>query len=172
MYIKKLGILLALLAMPFLSQAQRFAYVDTDYILGKIEAYGEAQKTLDQYAKNWQSEIDAKYQEVDKLYKKYQSDEFLLTADLKKQREDEIIAKEKEASELQKKYYGQDGELAKKRKELIQPIQEKVYNAIEKIATNLGYDFIFDKAATNSPILFSNTKFDISEQVLKSLQIK
>lgn len=171
MMLKKWIYISALLMLPFFSNAQRIAYVDTDYILGKIESYGVANQTMEQYAQKWQQEVDAKYKEVDAMYKKYQAEEFLLTAELKKQREDEIINKEKEATALQQKYFSPDGEMSKKRKELIQPIQEKVFSAIEKIATNLGYDFIFDKAATSSPLIFSNPKFDVSEQVLKSLQI-
>jgi outer membrane protein len=169
--LKKWIYICAVLLLPFISEAQRIAYVDTDYILSKIETYGVANQTIEQYAKKWQQEVDTKYKEVDAMYKKYQAEEFLLTADLKKQREDEIINKEKEAADLQKKYFSPEGEMFKKRKELIQPIQEKVFASIEKIATNLGYDFIFDKAATSSPIIFSNPKFDLSDQVLKSLQI-
>jgi len=151
-------------------QAQRFAYVDTEYILEKIPEYNDAQKKLDGMAIVWNEEIEAKYNEVKQLYAKYQAEEFLLTDEMKKKRQDEIIAKEQVANELQKQRFGFEGDLFKKRQELIQPIQEKVYNAIEKIAANLGYDFIFDKAAGGSTLLYTNSKYDLSEQVLKSIQ--
>lgn len=149
--------------------AQRFAYVDTDYILNKIPEYVSAQKELDTLAVIWQKEIDAKYAEVKTMYNKYQAEEFLLTQEMKKSREDEIVHAEELANTLQRQRFGFEGDLFKKRQELIQPIQEKVYNAVQKIANTLGYDFILDKAAGGSMILFSNPKFDLSEQVLKSL---
>lgn len=152
------------------SMAQRFAYVDTDYILNKIQDYNDAQKKLDGMTTVWQEEVDAKFDEVKKLYNKYLSEEFLLTDDMKRERENEIIQKEKEANDLQRQRFGFEGDLFKKRQELIQPIQEKVYNAIEKLATNLGYDFIFDKASGGATLLYTNSKFDLSEQVLKSIQ--
>ena len=152
------------------SMAQRFAYVGTDYILSKVQDYNDAQKKLDGMTTVWQEEVDAKFEEVKKLYNKYLSEEFLLTDDMKRERENEIIQKEKEANDLQKQRFGFEGDLFKKRQELIQPIQEKVYNAIEKLATNLGYDFIFDKASGGATLLYTNSKFDLSEQVLKSIQ--
>lgn len=150
--------------------AQRFAYVDTEYILEKIPAYSDAQKKLDGMVIVWNEEIEGKYNDVKQLYAKYQAEEFLLTDEMKKKRQDEIIAKEQVANELQKQRFGFEGDLFKKRQELVQPIQEKVYNAIEKIATNLGYDFILDKAAGGSTMLYTNSKFDLSEQVLKTIQ--
>lgn len=168
---KKLAITLAILVASLTaSMAQRFAYVDTDYILGKIKEYDDAQKKLDGMATVWQEEVDAKFDEVKKMYNKYLAEEFLLTDDMKRQREDEIIKKEKEANDLQRQRFGFEGDLFKKRQELVQPIQEKVYNAIEKMATNLGYDFIFDKASGGATLLYTNSKYDLSEQVLKSIQ--
>jgi outer membrane protein len=154
------------------SLAQRFAYVDTEYILEQIKEYSDAQKKLDGMAMAWQEEIDAKFDQVSKLYNKYQAEEFLLTEEMKRKREEEIILKEKEANELQRKRFGFEGDLFKKRQELIQPIQERVYNAIEKVATNLGYDFIFDKASGGATMLYTNSKFDLSEQVLKNMGVK
>lgn len=168
---KQLVLTLAIFAVSLsASMAQRFAYVDTEYILNKIQDYNDAQKKLDGMATVWQEEIDAKFDEVKKMYNKYLAEEFLLTDEMKRQREDEIIKKEKEANELQRQRFGFEGDLFKKRQELIQPIQEKVYNAIEKIATSLGYDFIFDKASGGATLLYTNSKYDLSEQVLKSIQ--
>lgn len=168
---KKVLFTFAIVALSSLSAfAQRFAYVDTEYILSKISAYHDAQKKLDATVSVWNEEIEQKYNEVKTLYSKYQAEEFLLTDEMKKKRQDEIINKEQMANELQKQRFGYEGDLFKKRQELIQPIQEKVYNAIEKIATNLGYDFIFDKAAGGATLLYTNSKYDLSEQVLKSIQ--
>lgn len=150
--------------------AQRFAYVDTDYILDKLPAYTAAQKQLDQVVSAWNSEVEEKYQEVKTLYSKYQAEEFLLSDEMKKKRQDEIIAKEQIANKLQEQRFGFEGDLFKKRQELIHPVQETVYNAIEKIAENLGYDFVFDKASGGATMLYTNSKFDLSEQVLKSIQ--
>lgn len=170
---KRAWMTLALIAATAtFTMAQRSAYVDTDYILQQIKEYTDAQKTLDGMALAWQDEIDAKFDEVSKLYNKYQAEEFLLTDDMKRKREEEIIQKEKEANELQRKRFGFEGDLFKKRQELIQPIQERVYNAIEKIAVNLGYDFIFDKASGGATMLYTNSKFDLSEQVLKAMGVK
>lgn len=168
---KKILFTLSIVMLSSLSAfAQRFAYVDTEYILEKIPAYSDAQKKLDGMVVVWNEEIEGKYNEVKQLYAKYQAEEFLLTDEMKKKRQDEIIAKEQVANDLQKQRFGYEGDLFKKRQELVQPIQEKVYNAIEKIATNLGYDFILDKAAGGSTMLYTNSKFDLSEQVLKAIQ--
>lgn len=159
-----------LMLFAWSANAQRFAYVDTDYILEKIPAYADAQKKLDNTVSVWNEEIDSKLNEVKQLYSKYQAEEFLLTDEMKKKRQDEIIAKEEIANKLQQQRFGYEGDLFKIRQELIQPIQEKVFNAVERIATNLGYDFVLDKAAGGSTLLYTNSKFDLSEQVLKSIQ--
>ncbi len=146
-------------------QAQKYAFIDTEYVLSNIPEYTDAQDELDALSKKWQEEIDARYKEVKELYKKYQAESVLLPADVKKKREDEIIAKEKEAKELQKKYFGPEGDLFKKRQELVQPIQEKVFNAIETVATTRNIDMVFDKAG-GPVLLYGNPKLDISDDVL------
>lgn len=153
------------MAAVSLSFAQKYAYVDTDYILENIPEYQDALDILDEFSIEWQKEIEEKFAEVDALYKEYQAEAVLLPEDMKKQRENEIIQKEKEAKELQKQRFGRDGDLFVKRLELIQPIQEKVYNAIEEIAETQNYAFVFDKAGSLS-ILFARAKFDISDDVL------
>lgn len=151
--------------------AQKTAYVDTDYILSNIPEYKMAQETLDKLAADWQKEIDAKYAEIDKLYKAYQADALLLTEDMRKKRENEIINKEKEVRELQKQRFGVDGELFKKRQELVKPVQDKVYNAIKSVAERKGIAFVFDKAGAVT-LLYSNSKYDLSEEVIKELGVK
>ena len=167
---KKILAIAAIIAPSFTVQAQKVAYVDVDYVLKNVPEYNDAQKQLDGIAATWQKEIDAKYAEIDKLYKQYQAEQVLLTEEMKQQRQKDIQDKEKAAKELQKTRFGYQGELFQKRQELIQPIQDKVYDAIQKIATTKAYDFILDKSS-GSVVLFANTKLNISDQVLQSLGI-
>jgi outer membrane protein len=147
------------------SQGQKFAFVDTEYILDNIPEFQDAQDELDDLSVKWQKEIEAKYAEVDEMYKNYKAEAVLLPDDIKKKREDEIVNKEREVKELQKKYFGPEGDLFKKRQELIQPIQEKVFNAIETISNTRSYAFVFDKAG-GMTLLYGNPKYDISDDVL------
>lgn len=166
---KKILLLTAVLfVFGLAASAQKFAYVNTDYILDNIPEYADAQTQLDELSVTWQKEIEAKFTEIDKMYKSFQNEAILLPEDMKKKREEDIIKKEKEAKDLQKKRFGKDGDLFKKRQELIKPIQEKVYNAIEEIATAENYAVVFDKAS-NATLIYTNPKFDISEQVLDKL---
>lgn len=144
---------------------QKYAFVDTQYILDNIPEYKDAQDELDALSKKWQKEIETNYSAVEVLYKKYQAEAVLLPDDVKQKREDEIVNKEKEVKEMQKKYFGPEGDLFKKRQELIQPIQEKVYNAIETIASTKNYSFVFDKSG-GVTLLYGDPKFDISDDVL------
>lgn len=148
--------------------AQKFGYVDTDYILKNIPEYQDAQNEIEELSKTWQAEIEAKYAEVERMYKAYQADAVLLPEDLRQKREEEIIKFEKEVKDLQKQRFGNDGDLFKKRQELIKPIQEKIYNAIEDIATTKNYAFIFDKAS-GPVIMYVSNKFDISDEVLDQI---
>ncbi len=151
--------------------AQRYCVIDTKYILETIPDYKDAQKKLDAVAEQWQKEIDAKFQEVDKMYKSYQAEAVMLTDDLKRKREDEIIAREKEAKDLQKKRFGYEGDLFKKREELVKPIQDKIYNAVQKLAASRMYDFVLDKSG-GITVIFADPKLDKSEEILKALGVK
>jgi outer membrane protein len=151
--------------------AAKFGYVDTDYILGQIPEYKAAQGELDKTSISWQKEIETRFSEIDKLYKAYQADAILLTDDMKKKRENEIMNKEKEVKDLQKQRFGVDGELFKKRQELVKPIQDKVYNGIKAVAEKKGLGFILDKSGQVS-ILYANSKYDISDDVLVHLGYK
>ncbi len=153
------------------SQAQRYAIVDTKYILDKMPEYKDAQKQLDQTSAQWQKEIDDKQAVLDRMYKDYEAEQVMLSEDLKKKREDELFNKEKEVRDLQRKRFGFEGDLFKKRQELVKPIQDKVYNAIQKIAVNRMYDFILDKSE-GITVIFADPKLDKSEDVLKELGIK
>jgi len=164
---KILLVLTTLLFSATIGYSQRIVHVDTEYIMSKIPGYEQAQKSLDNISTNWQKEIDTKRTEIEQLYKKYQSEKVLLSDEMKSKREEEIIAKEKDVKDLQKKYFGKDGELFNKRQELIKPIQDEVYNAIKEMAIEGNFDYIFDK--TTGAILYSNDKYDKSDDILKKL---
>ena len=151
-----------------MAQNQRFAYVDTDYIMLNIPEYSDAQEELNMYSEKWEEEIKAIYAKVEEMYRAYQTESVLLPEDLKRKREDDIINKEQEAKNLQMKYFGPEGELYTKRTTLVQPIQEKVFNAIDEIAKVKNYAFVFDKAA-GATLLYSSDKFDISDDVLDEI---
>ncbi len=167
---KPILILAIIFMMPMANYAQKFAYVDTEYILSLLPDYKSAQKKLNEIAEKWQKEVDAKYEEIDKMYKEYQAEKILLTPEQQKVREDEIITKEKEAKKFQNDKFGYEGELFKKRQELVKPIQDKVFEAIQKIAKDDVLDFIFDKSS-DMTMLFSNAKYDKSDEVLSMLGV-
>lgn len=151
--------------------AQRLAYVDSEYVLRHIPEYSAAQKQLDDMSQKWQQEVDNQYAEIEKLYQAYQNDQVLLNEETRRRREDEIVAKERTVKELQRSKFGMDGELFKQRTTLIQPIQEKVSNAIQSVATELGLDFIFDKGGELA-FLYANPNLDKSNDVITKLGLK
>ncbi|MGN6420352.1 MAG: OmpH family outer membrane protein [Pseudobacter sp.] len=168
---KILFILLGVMLVAQLANAQRYAIVDTRYILDKMPEYKDAQKKLDQFSAAWQKEIDDKQAILDKMYKDYDAEQVMLTDELKKKREDELFIKEKELRDLQRKRFGYEGDLFKKRQELVKPVQDKVFNAIQKIAVNRAYDFILDKSE-GITVIFADPKLDRSEDILKELGVK
>ena len=147
---------------------QKFAYVDSDYILSNIPEYGDAQEELNALSTRWENEIKAVYDRVSEMYRKYQTEMVLLSEDQKHAREQEIINKEQEAKNLQMQYFGSEGQLYQKRTELVQPIQEKIYTALTEVAQTKGYTFIFDLASGTS-ILYASDKVDVSDDVLDQL---
>lgn len=149
--------------------AQRYAFIDTDYILEQIPAYKEAQTEIDAQADKWQKQIEAKYAEIEKMYTAYKAEQVLLTPEMRKQREEEIVAKEKEAKDFQRQKFGVDGELFKLRQELIKPIQDQVYQAVVKMAEQKSYAVIFDKAASSSALIYASPKYDQSDEILQRL---
>ncbi|MBN8701971.1 MAG: OmpH family outer membrane protein [Bacteroidetes bacterium] len=163
--------LFVLVLTTSISIAQKWGFVDTEYILAQIPEYKSAQQDLDKVSADWQKEIEAKYAEIDKLYKAYQAEQILLTDEMRKKRENEIIAKEKEAKDIQKAKFGVDGELFKKRQDLVKPIQDKVYTAVKTIAEKKTLDVVFDKAS-DLTMLYTNPKKDFSDEVLIALGYK
>jgi|TARA_A100001388_G_C28703671_1_gene467476 outer membrane protein len=152
--------------ISFISFSQKFAYVDTDYILSKLPEYNQAQEKIDNYSKQWQEEIENNMTKIEKMYKSYQSEQILLTDQMKKSREDLIFTEEKKVQDLQIKYFGPEGMLFNKRKELIKPIQDKIYDAIQQIAANNKYAVIFD-SSSDLIMLYSNNNLDKSDKVLE-----
>ena len=165
---KKLLLLFVAMFLTGTSFAQRFAYVDSKYILENMPAFQEAQSELDALSKKWQETIEAKKQEIDRLQSAYEAEKILLTPDMKAKREKEIKDKKKEALDYQREKFGVDGELFKKRKELIQPLQDDIFNEIKELAKERSYAVIFDKG-TNSNMLYSNPKYDKSDVILRKL---
>ena len=145
--------------------AQKFAYVDTDYILNKIPEFKQAQDKLDNFSADWQAEIESKYAAVEKMYRAYQQEKVLLTDNMKSKREEAIITKETAAKNLQQKYFGPQGQLFTKRQELITPIQDKIQNAIKELAKANKYQIIFD-SASDLIMLHKDNNLDQSDKVL------
>ena len=168
---KKIFFIVCMLSLGVFASAQRYAIIDTKYILDKMPDYKLAQKNLDDVAANWQKEIDVLQQELDRMYKDYDAEQVMLTEELRKKREDQLFVKEKTLRDLQRQRFGFEGDLFKRRQELIKPIQDKVYNAVQKLAVQRGYDFILDKSE-GITVIFADTKLEKSEDVLKELGVK
>jgi len=169
---KKIFLLLIAFMLPLgFATAQKYAFVDTEYILNNIPNYKAAQEQLDKISADWQKEIEGKYAEIEKMYKDYQAERVLLSEEMRRQREEVIVNKEKEVKELQKTYFGQEGALYKKRQELIQPIQDDIYKAIKDLATENGYAVIFDTSSGPS-MIYTNPRYDVSDEVLQKLGYK
>lgn len=168
---KILASLLILVISATAAMAQRYAIIDTRYILDKMPEYAEAKKKLDATANMWQKEIDNKQAELDNMYRNFEAEKVMLSAELVKKREDELFNKEKEVRDLQKKRFGFEGDLFAERQKLIKPIQDKVYTAVQKLAVARSYDFILDKSE-GITVIFADPKLDRSEDVLRELGIK
>ena len=172
MNMKKLFFSVILFSL-FLSStwAQKFAFVDTEYILGRIPSYKAAIDQIDKISQDYQKEIEGMIEEIEKLYKKFQSERVLLTEEQKLKREDEIVAKESSVKELQRKYFGPEGAIFQKRQELVKPVQDEVYKAVKEIAVEGSYAVIFDTASGDG-ILYENPRYNISDQVLQKMGYK
>lgn len=150
------------------SYGQRFALIDMEYILKNISSYETANEQLEVLSKRWQAEIEKSQQEIQNLYKTYQSEQVFLSAEQKTKRENEIVEKEKAVQELRRKYFGPEGELFKRRESLIKPIQDEIYEAVKEISNTKGYQLILDRASATS-VIFASPKIDISNEVLAKL---
>ncbi|MBN2487252.1 MAG: OmpH family outer membrane protein [Bacteroidales bacterium] len=169
---KKITLIIAVVAFSAMAgYAQKFAYVDTEYILSNIPSYKAAQTELEKQSTEWQQEVEGLFQEIDKMYREYQAEKVLLTQEMRSKREEEIINKERAAKQLQNDYFGQEGLLFKKREEKIKPIQDEIYNALKEISNESGYAIVFDTSG-GPVILFTNPRYDISDEVLIRLGYK
>jgi outer membrane protein len=151
--------------------AQKYACVNTDYVLRSIPDYGNAQKRLDKYVADWQKEIADKAVELDAMRAEYEQENYLLPDNLKKRRQEDMKSKEQEIRDLQQQRFGAGGDLDKKRAELLKPVQDRVYDVIERVAHEKNYAFVFDKAGS-ATVLFASKKYDISDEVLELLGYK
>jgi outer membrane protein len=169
---KRIIFYLLLVCAPVLANAQKANYciIDSRYILDRLDDYKEAQLRLDNISKTWQEEIDKKMADVDNMYKSYQAERPMLSDEMRKRREDEIVGKEKSAKDLQKQRFGFEGDLFKKRQDFIKPIQDRVYNAVQKMAGQRGFDMVLDKAG-GVTLFYADPKLDRSDDVLKILGI-
>lgn len=163
-----LTIAIVMVSMPGI--AQKYAYVDTDFILENIPEYNEAQEKINELSEQWQKEIETRYEIIDQKKKAFQEEALLMPDEMKKKKQAEIESMEKGAIALQKKRFGVNGDLFNKRKELIKPIQDRVFDAIQTIANKMKISFIFDKA-NQSTLLFADPRFDRSENVLLEMGI-
>ena len=167
--------LISLFSIVFLtagmSFAQKYAFVDSEYILDRIPSYKAAQDQLDKLAGEWQEEVEGMYEAVEKLYKDFQAEKVLLTEEMRVKKEEEIIQQEQAIKELQQIYFGQEGSLFKKRQELVKPIQDEVYRVVKEMATEGNFAVIFD-TASGANMLYTNPKYDKSDEVLEKLGYK
>ena len=153
------------------ANAQKYACVNSDYILRSIPEYSNAQKRLDKYVEDWQRELSDKMSELEALRVGFEQESYLLPDNLKKRRQDEIKSKEQEIKDLQQQRFGAGGDLDKKRAELLKPVQDRVFATIERVAQEKNYAFVFDKSGSPA-VLFANKKYDISDEVLELLGFK
>ncbi len=170
-YVTAIAIFVAIYSVSISASAQKFAYVDTDYILKNMPEYQAAKKQLDNISIRWQAEIDAKIAELQKKRAQYDAEKVLLTDDMRIQREEELSKSQNDILELQRKRFGPKGDLIQKQAELIKPIQDKVHQTVQTIAENKNYGMIFDKAGSTT-VLYGNDRFDISDQILKEMGIE
>lgn len=169
---KKYTFILLLILAGFAANAQKFAYVDTEYILKHLPEYKSSLSQLDVLSQQWQKQVDDSFLDIEKMYKAYQADQVLLTDDMRKRRENDIIEKEKLAKDLQRKKFGPDGELFQMRTKLLKPIQDKVVTAISETAKNKFIDFVFDKSSEATMIIYAASNYDISNDIIVRLGFK
>jgi len=165
---KKLLVIFALLLVSAPAFSQRFAYIDTDYIMDNIPEFRVAEEELQRVSNQWQEEVESLFANIERMYREYQAEAPLLPEEMRRQREENIIERERQAKELQMQRFGREGDLFKKRQELIRPIQERVANAVKELATSENFAIIFDRAGAMT-MVFADVRFDMSDEVLRRL---
>lgn len=167
---KKLAIVCFLVFGTAFAMAQKYAYIDSDFILGNVPEYKESKEKLDKLAERWTEEIEGRYEELKVKKDNFAREEVLLPNEEKNKRKEEIAKLETEAMEMQKMRFGVNGDYFQKRQELIKPIQDRVFDAMQKVASKRNYTFVFDKA-NQSNLVYADSKYDISDEVLKEMGI-
>ena len=165
---KKLIILLTLMGSLQMMQAQRIAYIESEYILERVTPYKQSKERLEKQSQEWQKEIEKKMKDLDELYKKFQAEQALYTDAIKKQKIDDIEKREREIGELQKQRFGPSGDIFNKRQEMIQPIINQMFDEVKKIAESKSFDMVLDKSNGNA-MVYVSSKLNISDQVIKSM---
>lgn len=161
----------AVIIFAAVGSAQKFGFIDTEYILDNIPAFTAAQEQLDKLSLQYQKELETMYAEIEQMYQSYQAEGTSLSESMRRRREDAIVAKEKDYKQLQSKYFGPNGDLFVKRQSLMQPIQDDIFNAVQEIANEGSYATIFDMAG-NATLFYTNPQYDLSDQILKKLGYK
>ena len=154
----------------YFANGQKYAYVDSDYIWKKMPEYQDSKEKLDKLADRWTKEIDELYATLKTKKDNFAKEEVLLPNEEKNKRSEEITKLEQDAVKVQTAHFGVNGDYFQKRQELIKPIQDKVFEAMQKVAQKKGYSFVFDKA-NQSNLVYAETKFDLSNDVLKEMGI-
>lgn len=149
---------------------QRLGYVDTEYVLSQMPSYQQAQQNLDRMVENWKRDVEGRYQEIEEMYQRFQAERVLLSDTERNRREQEIVDKERAAKEFQKQKFNPGGELFQKRQELVRPVQDEVYGAIEVVAGKKNIDFVLDRSS-GAAMLYANPKFDLTNDVLRELGV-
>jgi outer membrane protein len=166
---KKIALLtFAFALISFSSMAQRFAFIDTEYILSNIPEVKAAENEIEQLSIRWQADLEGKFAEIERMYRNYQAEAPLLPEEMRRQREEQIVKLEREAQELQMRRFGREGELFQRRQELIKPIQDRIHTAVEEIATRGNYAVIFDKAG-GMTMMYTDMRYDLSDEVLQRM---
>ncbi|MEX2484936.1 MAG: OmpH family outer membrane protein [Brumimicrobium sp.] len=163
-------VLIVIFGTAFASFGQKYGYIDSDYILESMPEYNEAKEELDKYAERWQKEIEERYKQIKERKEEFTRVEAILPDEEREKRKEEIEEMESEALEMQQLRFGVNGDLFAKRKELIEPIQDEVFEALTKVASNRNFAFVFDKA-NQSNLIFADPKYDISKMVMRELDI-
>lgn len=169
--ILKMLVCISMVFSPLTLYAQKYAVVNTDYVMKNIPEYANAQKRLDRYVEDWTRELAERQSELDAMRAAYEQESYLLPENLKKRRQEEIRAKEQEILALQQQRFGAGGDLDKRRAELLKPVQDRVYATIERIAHEKNFAFVFDKAGS-ATVLYASKKYDISDEVLELMGYK
>jgi outer membrane protein len=161
-------VILFIFGTSFVSISQKFGYIDSEYIMDKVPEYQEAKEKINKLAERWTKEIEDRYADLKMKKETFAREEVLLPSEEKKKRAEDIEKLETEAMEMQKLRFGVNGDYFQKRQELIKPIQDNVFEAMQKVASKKNYTFIFDKA-NQSNLVYADSKLDISNEVLKEM---